>query len=54
VVAADASWDTLADGSGLAFEIYTKPTRSGDAPEDLNRVVYGPSDEQARKFGVVK
>jgi hypothetical protein len=47
VDAADAGWDEYADGSGLVYEVYTTRTPYGDTiPEDLNRIVYGPSLEQ--------
>ncbi len=47
VIAADAAWDEYADGSGLVYEVYTSRTPYGDEkPGDLNRISYGPSDEQ--------
>jgi hypothetical protein len=44
VMAADAGWTTWADGSGLEYQIY----RNGN----LNRIVYGPSDEQKIALGM--
>ena len=47
VDAADAGWYEYADGSGLAYEVYTTRTPYGETlPGDLNRVIYGPSVEQ--------
>jgi len=46
VTAVDGAWDEFADGSGLVYEVYTIRTPSGEKlPGDLNRIVYGPSDE---------
>jgi len=49
-IAADAAWDDYTDGTGLHYEIYTTRTPyGGDLPGDLNRISYGPSDEQMRQ-----
>lgn len=48
--AADASWDEWTDGSGLIYEVYSKPRRNGGSAGDLNRIVYGPSDEQTAPY----
>ena len=46
----DAAWDEFADGSGLAYHIYTTRTPYGDEqPGDLNRIVYGPSNKTLRE-----
>jgi hypothetical protein len=59
VQAVDAAWDEFADGTGLVYEIYTSKTPyGGDVPGDLNRIVYGPSDEAItlaeKEAGLVK
>jgi hypothetical protein len=43
-VLAAASWTTWADGSGLEYQVY------GNG--NLNRIVYGPSDEQKVALGM--
>jgi hypothetical protein len=51
VTAADAAWDEFADGSGLSYEVYTTRTPYGNKqPGDLNRIVYGPSDESLARY----
>jgi hypothetical protein len=52
VIAADAAWDEYADGSGLAYLVYTSRTPYGDEqPGDLSRIVYGASDQLKGKYG---
>jgi len=47
---ADAAWDDYNDGTGLHYQIYTTRTPyGGELPGDLNRISYGPSDEQMRR-----
>ncbi len=51
--AADAAWDEYADGSGLVYKVYTtSPPFGGNKPGDLNRITYGPSDEDIKKQAV--
>lgn len=45
------AWDEFGDGSGLVYQVYTTRTRDGDnQPGDLNRIVYGPSDDTATRY----
>lgn len=51
VAGVDAAWDEFADGSGLAYEVYTTKTPYGNQQSgDLNRIVYGPSNETLSKY----
>jgi len=46
---ADAAWDEYRDSEGLAYEVYTTRTPYGSkVPGDLNRIVYGPSEEELK------
>lgn len=52
---ADAAWDEYRDSEGLAYEVYTTRTPyGGDVPGDLSRIVYGPSDEELKKFNMTR
>ncbi len=49
-LAADASWTNWEDGTGLRYEVYSHDLPRGKTHAgDLNRIVYGPSDEQTRR-----
>jgi hypothetical protein len=51
VAGADAAWDEFADGSGLSYHVYTTGTPYGHTkPGDLNRIVYGPSNESLARY----
>jgi hypothetical protein len=51
ITAKDAAWDEYSDGSGLVYEVYTTGTRyGGKQAGDLNRIKYGPSAEDIRKY----
>jgi hypothetical protein len=51
VAGADAAWDEFADGSGLSYHVYTTRTPYGNKqPGDLNRIVYGPSDDTLARY----
>jgi hypothetical protein len=54
VTAVDAAWDEFKDGSGLVYEVYTTGPRYGNKqPGDLNRIVYGPSDEVLARYAAL-
>jgi len=52
-IAADAAWDEYSDGSGLVYQVYTTKTPyGGKYPGDLNRIKYGPSDDQVQSHSM--
>jgi hypothetical protein len=52
---ADAGWDEYRDPDGLAYDVYTTHTPyGGSKPGDLNRIIYGPADEDLKKFKMTR
>jgi hypothetical protein len=48
VHAADASWTSWEDGTGLRYDVYARDATRGRARAgDLSRIGYGPSDDEA-------
>jgi hypothetical protein len=55
VSAADAAWDEYRDSEGLAYYVYTTRTPyGGNVPGNLQRIVYGPSDEELKRFNMTR
>lgn len=52
---ADAGWDEYYDANGLAYHVYSRRTPyGGHLPGDLNQIVYGPSDDDLKKFHMIR
>jgi hypothetical protein len=56
VSAIHGAWTEYSDGTGLFYEIYTKPGPydKESKPDDLNRIVYTASDETFKKYSTNK